>query len=128
MIEPNEAYKRIREHFSAPGAELAVGWDEEASEDACFYRYNGDPTSPIRCAAGVLIPDDKYSPSLEGHGIRFIAEEVGLELTAEAMEFVVTAQRLHDDTAMNAMAEGWEPDPSHFVELLDATWKRGWPS
>lgn len=29
---------------------------------SCKYRFNG-----LKCAAGVLIPDEKYAPVLEGH-------------------------------------------------------------
>lgn len=64
---------KIREHFSEPGAQLAYAdsygetyQDPDAGSGVCVYRMDGDPLSSVRCAMGVLIPDDRYEPIMEG--------------------------------------------------------------
>lgn len=57
------------EYFSRPGAKLAFEQRYNADEDEigiCVYRGDYDATSPIRCAFGVHIPDDRYDPRMEG--------------------------------------------------------------
>lgn len=49
-------------HFSKPGASLA--WDGGSAQ--CVYRLGNDPASPVRCAFGAVIPDDRYDYRFEG--------------------------------------------------------------
>lgn len=81
-----EAYDGIRAYFSREGAELARTPDGD-----CVYRGDNDPTSPIRCAAGCLIPDDLYDPDWEGLCSKNISFDFGA-----AADFVLQAQTCHD--------------------------------
>ena len=60
----NEVIKAVKEYFSKPGAQLSKG--ENGFGFNCFYRLNEDPCNSVRCAVGVLIPDDVYTPDWEG--------------------------------------------------------------
>lgn len=55
-----EAYEAIREYFSRPDAVLAR--DEYGD---CLYRT----PEGNKCAVGCLIPDEVYTPDMEGVGI-----------------------------------------------------------
>lgn len=105
------AYQAIVEHFSREGAEYAIRESRSSdpvsgsfNERMCVYRMDEDPSSPIRCAFGVLIPDDKYNPAMEGEaaiGI-LISDAYGLEdLAADqaTRKFIATAQGSHDQHA-----------------------------
>jgi hypothetical protein len=66
---------KVREHFSKPDAALSFQYgygDDTADEDpdafVCVYRKDEDPYSPVRCAMGVLIPDELYDPRMEATG------------------------------------------------------------
>ena len=64
-----EARREIKEFFSRPDAELAKVRDAEEGGMKCVYRGNDDPSSPLRCAFGCLLPDELYDPSLEGSSL-----------------------------------------------------------
>lgn len=115
-----EAYEKIREHFSKPGAQRA--YESKATSDlsGCVYRGldengNRDPHSPIRCAFGVLIPDDRYDPEMErkycGEVIRSYLDDLfpGDQHGSQA-KFLSAAQGEHDDTSK---------DFETFIERLD---------
>ena len=93
-----QAYEKIVDHFSEPGAELA---NNEAGPTSCVYRGDYDAKSPIRCAFGVLIPDELYTPDFE-NTTAFNLFDNHPQLTAlfddvGTRRFIVEAQRLHDD-------------------------------
>lgn len=54
-----DVLKKNREHFSQPSA--VFGYDGTS----CVYRGNGHKDSNVRCAFGVVIPDDVYRPVME---------------------------------------------------------------
>lgn len=114
-----EAYERIRAHFSREGAVLGKGVLADGSqfEDgptmACVYRANGDPKSEVRCAFGVLIPDEMYSVDMEDTISGYILgkwKELAKHLEEVSPLFISNAQSLHDHAA---------DDARHFVTLLD---------
>jgi hypothetical protein len=43
-----------------------VYYPEEESKPLCRYRGHVNGGKPLKCAVGVLIPDDVYSPKMEG--------------------------------------------------------------
>lgn len=51
-----EVFDRVVAHFAQ---QKRAAMNDLGS---CKYRFNG-----LKCAAGALIPDDKYAPVLEGH-------------------------------------------------------------
>jgi hypothetical protein len=61
-LTKQQAYERIREHFSDPDAKLG----QRDGGKGCFYRLDDEDVSDRacakgRCAVGALIPDDVYS-------------------------------------------------------------------
>ena len=63
--------------------------------DGCAYREG-----ELRCAVGVLIPDDLYSPNLEGNDARSLVEvffNTGLADWVEHEELLGVLQRIHDN-------------------------------
>lgn len=103
-----EAYENIREHFSQPDAVLGK------SNSGCFYRGDGDPQSPIRCAFGVLIRDDLYKPEMENKhaaAVLRLFPHLAKEFPVVSKAFIMDAQGAHDARAT---------DPKDFVRLLDS--------
>ncbi len=90
--------EKTRQHFSQPGAVLAVDVDGR-----CFYRLNGNADDPERCGFGIHIPDDRYDTSMEGDGAsEVIAEYLSDLFDAEDEDFMALVddiQRAHDDSA-----------------------------
>ena len=103
-----EIIAKIREHFSKPDSVMA--WD---SDGICVYRGTSDeesdgmlirdPHSPVRCAFGVLIPDELYKPEMEGKTASDVCEnfpEVAALFPKEWTRtggFLEECQRKHDD-------------------------------
>lgn len=122
-LSKREIIAKIREHFTKPGAQFGYASEygetfEEAElgNGVCVYRGDADPHSEIRCAMGVLVPDELYSPAMESElagslldgrmAYDDIAEEdVQLpslrHLFAENVtgDFLRACQKAHDDTA-----------------------------
>lgn len=71
MFDRLAAIQKVRDHFSQPGAVMAVGDfllpgdSEEYKEWGCIYRGDQNPASKVRCAFGALIPDGFYRPNME---------------------------------------------------------------
>ena len=65
MRTKQEIYDIVINHLRAQGAKsLITKLDEEGNliPDLCAYRGDGG----MKCAAGILIPDDVYSEKMEG--------------------------------------------------------------
>ena len=90
-----EAYDKIVEHFSKPDAVL--GRDEFTGNGVS--RRKSDPASPVRCAAGCLIPDEKYQAAFEGHGAHSERVVNAYTISFEVAHFVRDCQELHDKAA-----------------------------
>ena len=68
MLNRQEIYDKVMTHLFTQGAKSRVPlkWIGERTEtNVCAYRGEGG----LKCAAGVLIDDEHYSPSLEGVGV-----------------------------------------------------------
>lgn len=94
----------------------AQGWKRSVESTLCKYRSSGG----LRCAAGHLIPDDKYDPRFEGVSIRASVQSfgvgargreefpdyedgdypvcmaIGLKFGSELFDFVKDMQSFHD--------------------------------
>lgn len=58
----------------------------------CVYRFNG-----LSCAAGCLIPDEEYNPSLEGTSINFLINDgTVLQNYKNNSEIIKKLQKIHD--------------------------------
>lgn len=116
LLTTQAAYEKIRAHFSQPDVERAY----EETLRSCVYRGLGvdgerDPHSPIRCAFGVLIPDDRYSPDMEERFAdtligdpRFNLQGLFLDVSTK---FLQEAQYEHDNIGVPFET---------FIERLDA--------
>lgn len=91
------AVDRMIKHFSQPGAKLA--WDAENKK--CKYRLSELRSDPIRCAMGVLIPDDKYEPGMENAFATGVIDcyDLGFTISQSDRKFIDSLQMLHDNCA-----------------------------
>ena len=61
----------------------------------CRYRTPG----VRKCAIGILIPDDKYNPIMEGSSVSYLTDKYGLQLPEWLTQKQATElQNVHDDT------------------------------
>ena len=60
MISKQEIYDKVKAHLLTQNAK---SYDVE--NDMCMYRH----PDGLKCAIGVLIPDDAYTPDMEGHNV-----------------------------------------------------------
>ena len=67
----------------------------------CLYRGQND----FKCAAGHLIPDDKYSPDMEGHDFIYVNGHWGLGFRVMDAGMICMLQRSHDDAAIDFNAK-----------------------
>lgn len=95
-------------------------------EDRCKYRVKLPNGDTLRCAAGMLIGDDEYTPEMDGvGGPSYVGtdwrELIEIGLVPKAHEVLIRdLQRIHDGEQI----EDWE---RHFQMLandygLDYTW------
>jgi hypothetical protein len=107
MTTNQETFDTVVTHLRAQG-ERAMGLDPATQVPACFYRAPDGK----RCAAGWLIPDDRYDPAFEhtglggmddsgrnSNGVTLLMEELGHDI-----ELVAELQSIHD----NAPLDTWE--------------------
>jgi len=114
-----------QEIFDAASVHL-MGMDGPSLDehnDACVYRGYGEDCelNGQKCAVGLFIDDEHYSPDLEGQGIsggQAVADAVAAswgqdDLTVEQIRLLADLQNAHDDTS-----RGWEW-PNSIVDALD---------
>lgn len=94
------------------------------SSGGCRYRHGY-----LRCAIGVLIPDDVYDKAIEGipvngffgkyrHNVPAILKVYDwfkLTFTVEQRVFLTELQNIHDDES----AEMWKAELAHFAREFD---------
>ena len=113
VLDNQAAYERVRAWFSEEGHEIARVKRDGMTE--CVYRGDGDPHSPVRCAFGVLIPDELYDSRMEGRNCRAVLDDAAFpELRKQFREadheFLRQMQIAHDVEA---------EDPADLIFLLD---------
>lgn len=95
-ITAQQIVEVLLKHFSRPDAVLGKPFDDDAP--SCLYRVNEEATNPGRCAFGVFIPDQVYSPAFEGESISTLVSDVPvLHYLAPHERLLATLQGLHDD-------------------------------
>lgn len=118
-------YKKIRDHFSQPGAALSKTGGE--NEGMCRYRLDFTPSCPQRCAVGVLIPDEDYESDMDERGVLddllhsypelapkfgIATDETGYFLHSDPVyQFLCLAQGAHDSPSTKT--------PREFILALD---------
>ena len=88
-----------------------------ARNGTCAYRMaNGD-----KCAAGVHIPDDKYSPAMEGAEVSLVSEMTGVDwgFNRDDLTLLSSLQSSHDYTLrLKGMGE-WELEMAETARAFD---------
>lgn len=83
------------------------------TEVACYYRMPGDPS--CRCAAGHLIPDSVYEPTMENKTITGIASQYHTVMPRNIernIYFISVMQEAHDGAAAQS------DDDTGFLKLF----------
>jgi len=96
----DDIYNQIKEYFSRPDAVFAMKYDH------CVYRLDNNPSSPVRCVVGCLIPDDLYNSAWERAGVDALIKHrpdfgasIGVTQDSEAHKFLAIVQPIHDRLA-----------------------------
>jgi hypothetical protein len=107
----DEIYNQIKEYFSRPDAVFAMKDRGKDRLSSCVYRLDNDPSSPVRCVVGCLIPDDLYNPAWERAGVNSLirhrpdfAAAIGVTQDSEAYKFLVVVQPIHDGFARDEVS------------------------
>jgi hypothetical protein len=84
-----QAFNKVRKHL--------LKQDQRAEADGiCRYRV---PGTKLRCAAGALITDAKYTPEMEGKMIERVAKKWPGALPKDVdLDLVTSLQHVHDHT------------------------------
>ena len=94
-MNKQQIFDVVSAHLLKQG-ECSIGAVESKHGDVCAYRG----ASGLRCAIGVLIPDDLYSPEFEGSQLMDlpwkIKRAVGFN-TAAKRTLLCTLQKVHDN-------------------------------
>ena len=56
------------------------------TDATCVYRYNDNPNARTRCAIGAVIPNDAYTPSMEGKSAGGLIEQFSTNLGLDALD------------------------------------------
>lgn len=99
MMTAQEVFDKVASHLLTQKAKsLRV---DGAGDPACAYRGAGG----MSCAVGCLIPDDVYTPKMEGLSSWWLVEIMGVKFPGLAIhaELLGRLQYIHDITA----PEGW---------------------
>ncbi len=88
----------------------------------CLYR--GENNS--KCFIGVLIPDDMYSPTLEGASvyhdiIRDIFTKINISIDKNMLNFLSDLQSLHDNCPSDSYHESIEESLTNFAKFNKLT-------
>jgi hypothetical protein len=97
-----EVFNRVVTHLRAQGRKSVAG----LGSDRPFCLYRGDDGASS-CAVGCLIPDDVYTPEMEGRGIDELVEQFCvIEQLFAGVEYSLLKdlQHLHDTRDV----EDWE--------------------
>lgn len=96
-MNKQEVFDRVWNHFVVEGNPLSISRDIEGS---CLYR-GPDGT---KCAVGLLIPDELYSPDMEGNSVCGLIDDFANKSLAKVLDvenkddisFLARLQSAHD--------------------------------
>lgn len=94
-----DLFRRVTKH-------LLTQKQRSTSGVACRYRTTALDGRVLKCAVGALIPDECYTPEMEGKSVFYLRKDhaEALPWTPELDEFAGELQRLHD----NIESKRWE--------------------
>lgn len=130
MLNRQEVFDKVANHLINQSAKSINVSEYALSGNGCAYRGNNG----MKCAVGCLIPDERYSPKMEGKspsGANDVCREVfNQELFPEILhdesptapgtdwDFLRGLQTIHDDSSV-AM---WALKLKEFAERWDLKW------
>jgi hypothetical protein len=68
----------------------------------CYYRLDLGGNNVLKCAVGMLIPDDKYHPSIEQKTVEYAIMVCGLHKLDRHLVTLTQLQLMHDTHAKQA--------------------------
>lgn len=115
-MTPQEVFDKVAKHLLTQKAK-SMGEDE----DTCMYRgANG-----LKCAVGILIEDDEYSPRMEMGVLTLLSGSDHVPCPASVYERLMphtsllsSLQQVHDANPV----EGWEDSLKETAELHKLNW------
>jgi hypothetical protein len=91
-----EVYDTVKAHLIKQNAKSR---HEVIGEGTCLYRdFEGR-----KCAAGIFIPYDKYTPEMEGKRVTVLVQEKLFNFDGIDLDLLSSLQRVHD----NDDVESW---------------------
>lgn len=98
MATKQETFERMAEHLLDQGEKSHHVPNEGSATIECLYRKFRGELPPLKCAVGILIPDELYDRRMEGQN----ATEGGLvtdllEKDGHDLSLCQRVQRIHDD-------------------------------
>lgn len=110
-----EAFDLMVNHLIAQGKPAI----DEEDGGSCLYRGPNN----TKCAVGILIPDDKYTPSMENLYPYQLVEQHGVDFGDVETDFLYDAQnRLHDSPACEPL-ENFIAEVKDNAQALARKWK-----
>lgn len=101
-MNKQEIFDAVVRHFKTQ-VEPSLEYDAHIGLSRCKYRS----IDGKKCAAGIFIPDDQYSPTMEGKAFTFVAQRHSLPaFLVDEKDFVERLQLIHDSTRTGARNEG----------------------
>jgi hypothetical protein len=101
-----ELFSRVRAHLLTQ-RKRSVGYIE--SKEVCMYRG----TNGTKCAIGVLIPDDEYRVTMEGHTLAASQRvQYAAGIAKDQMNLASRLQQIHD----NSFVDKWETELQNAAE------------
>lgn len=91
MLTSQEIFNRVWDEFVTQGKPLSV------SSGGQQCRYRG--TNGSKCAFGIFIPDDRYSPEMENKGASRVIEQWDLQEFRPFKDIMNRLQLIHDVAA-----------------------------
>lgn len=104
-----EAFNKVWKHFvedKKPQSIESLTVDGGSSV-RCVYRAGEDPKSEIRCAIGLMIPDEEYKPEFDHSSLMTVKSRVST-LSAYEFNFLDELQKAHDFASMHSFHESIE--------------------
>jgi hypothetical protein len=89
-------------------------YDEQTKK--CVYRHRDADGNVLKCAAGVLMPDDVYSPALETISASTLFSMAGLDEAERERKFTLDQELAIQDVNNWAEKNGW----AKHVDLIQA--------
>jgi hypothetical protein len=102
-----EIFNKVWNHFVTEGKPLSVYLATSGHLECCYRQET--PEGTLKCAVGLLLPDELYDPEFEGGNVCSLlrnAKAIGETLTLavnepDGVDFLTSLQCAHDNTALS---------------------------